>query len=124
MAKQQLPESFYDQIKQTVDENKGNVEGWRRWIGPAVLTIAGGVVIARSLFQSGVLQAMGSSGSTATVDSDEYMVRCRSCGDLVDEDGAEDGLCEDCLDSDGTTYCCGMMYTDGEQFCRSCGDPL
>lgn len=123
MAKQKPAESFYDQIKQIVDEHQGNVDGWRRWIGPAVLTIAGAAMITRSLIQSGVLQAMG-GGSTAADGADEYTVRCRSCGDHVDEDSSEDGLCEDCLDSDETTYCCGVMYTDGEQFCRSCGDPL
>lgn len=25
---------------------------------------------------------------------------------------------------DGTNYCCGMMYEDGELACNSCGEPL
>lgn len=26
--------------------------------------------------------------------------------------------------SGGSSYCCGIMYDDGEDTCRSCGDPL
>lgn len=26
--------------------------------------------------------------------------------------------------SGGPTYCCGMMYENGEAVCRSCGEPL
>jgi len=26
--------------------------------------------------------------------------------------------------SGGTSYCCGMMYEDGEDTCASCGEPL
>lgn len=68
---------------------------------------------------------------------------CEVCGaggdrsDLYDIDGFQiDGcpdpvnvICYDCyvehgLDSGYPSYCCGMMYEDGEEYCASCGDPL
>ncbi|WP_284900319.1 hypothetical protein [Corynebacterium accolens] len=38
-------------------------------------------------------------------------------------------ICENCyeeLDAEGDypTYCCGMMYDEGEEVCASCGEPL
>lgn len=89
-----------------------------------VLAVTGVVVVARALAGSGLLQATSGGGSSDTDGSDEYQVRCRSCGELVDEDDVEDGVCEDCFDSDEPNCCCGIMYTDGESFCGSCGDPL
>ncbi|MDK7134354.1 hypothetical protein [Corynebacterium sp. UMB4614] len=68
---------------------------------------------------------------------------CGVCGavgdrsDLYDIDGFQiDGrpdpvnvVCHDCyvendLDSGYPSYCCGMIYEDGEEYCASCGDPL
>ena len=58
-------------------------------------------------------------------------------GDLYDIDGFQtDGrpdpvtvVCHNCyvendLDSGYPSYCCGMIYEDGEDYCASCGDPL
>lgn len=52
---------------------------------------------------------------------------CPGCGEAV-----ADGLDfngqrwhEECFGlSDCPTYCCGMIYEDGEDTCRSCGEPL
>lgn len=55
---------------------------------------------------------------------------CDNCGvdfgyaqglDVHQELGCEWG---DDYDGASTNYCCGIMYEDGEAFCRSCGDPL
>ena len=70
------------------------------------------------------------SGSTASNDGDSSgaatMLTCDSCGCDVDENDMEEGQCEECYNSDysGDKYCCGAIYDDGEDTCRSCGEPL
>ncbi len=53
---------------------------------------------------------------------------CTSCGEAVEDEADwddESGMCMACFEgSDGPTYCCGMIYEDGETVCRSCGEPL
>jgi len=54
---------------------------------------------------------------------------CTSCDEEVAEDDwhEEDQLCTACFEvsGDGTaTYCCGVIYEDGEDTCMSCGEPL
>lgn len=53
-------------------------------------------------------------------------LRCDSCGNGVDDNEMESGMCKECYDSDytGPTYCCGFIYEDGEDTCRSCGESL
>ena len=51
---------------------------------------------------------------------------CAGCGESFDAaDLDQEGLCEPCFEvSGGPSYCCGMMYEDGESTCVSCGEPL
>lgn len=50
---------------------------------------------------------------------------CESCDEKVDEGDMEDGMCPACFEvSGGAKYCCGAIYEDGEDTCRSCGEPL
>lgn len=50
---------------------------------------------------------------------------CQSCGEEVDPEELDDGMCEDCLESSAwSSYCCGQIYENGETTCMSCGDPL
>lgn len=53
---------------------------------------------------------------------------CTSCGEEVEDQAdwdEESQTCNACREvSGGPVYCCGMIYEDGEDTCRSCGDPL
>ena len=53
---------------------------------------------------------------------------CTSCGDDVEDKGhwdEESQMCLACFEvSSGPTYCCGVMYEEGEDTCWSCGEPL
>jgi len=53
---------------------------------------------------------------------------CTSCDDEIAEESHwyEDvEMCVACVEnSNAPMYCCGVMYSDGESACRSCGDPL
>jgi hypothetical protein len=44
----------------------------------------------------------------------------------ADENDMENGQCEECYNSEysGPKYCCGAIYEEGEDTCRSCGEPL
>lgn len=55
----------------------------------------------------------------------ETTLTCDCCGCAVDESEMEEGQCEECYsDYSGSKYCCGAIYEDGEDTCRSCGEPL
>lgn len=70
------------------------------------------------------------SGSAVSDDEDTSdaatTLTCDSCGCEVDENDMEEGQCEECYNSEysGAKYCCGAIYEDGEETCRSCGEPL
>ena len=54
---------------------------------------------------------------------------CTSCDEEVDEVDwhDEDQLCTACFEVSGDfadKYCCGNIYEEGEDTCRSCGEPL
>jgi hypothetical protein len=54
---------------------------------------------------------------------------CTSCEEEVDEVDwhEEDQLCTACFEVSGdgaAKYCCGAIYEEGEDTCRSCGEPL
>ena len=53
---------------------------------------------------------------------------CTSCNEEVEDEAywdEESQMCNVCFEvSDGPTYCCGIMYDNGEHACRSCGEPL
>jgi len=53
---------------------------------------------------------------------------CTSCDEVVEDEAdwdEESQLCNACFEvSGGPSYCCGMIYEDGEDTCRSCGEPL
>jgi len=52
---------------------------------------------------------------------------CPGCGEPVTEDFEFNGQQwhESCFEVSGSaTYCCGVMYEDGEATCLSCGEPL
>ena len=54
-------------------------------------------------------------------------LKCDCCGREVDANEIEGGECEECWnaeDRSGPMYCCGVIYEDGEDTCRSCGEPL
>ncbi len=37
----------------------------------------------------------------------------------------QEGMCEKCFsDWSPASYCCGMIYEDGEDTCASCGESL
>lgn len=74
-------------------------------------------------------------GSSANVDADtdyttdtddEEMVTCSFCEEEVpaSEVNGDDGICDGCLEVGSTRYCCGVMYTDHEPNCMSCGEPF
>lgn len=55
---------------------------------------------------------------------------CKGCHEPIEDDrnhtesNGEDWH-NDCFEvSGGSSYCCGMMYEDGEGTCVSCGEPL
>ena len=54
------------------------------------------------------------------------LVECDTCLNMVSVDSLENGECEECanLEYSGPKYCCGAIYEDGEDTCRSCGEPL
>ena len=75
--------------------------------------------IFSSLFGGSKASDEDSSSSVATT------LTCDSCGDDVDDEDMQEGQCEDCYsDYSGPTYCCGMIYEEGEDSCVSCGEPL
>jgi hypothetical protein len=54
---------------------------------------------------------------------------CTSCDEEVDELNwhDEDELCTPCFEVSGDStakYCCGSIYEEGEDTCKSCGEPL
>lgn len=54
---------------------------------------------------------------------------CVGCDEPIEDDGHidpdGDNWHEACYEvSGGPSYCCGMMYEDGEANCWSCGEPL
>ena len=67
-----------------------------------------------------------SGGSGEDAGGAANTLTCDSCGAEVDEDEIEGGECEDCYNSDysGSSYCCGVIYEEGEDTCMSCGEPL
>ena len=66
------------------------------------------------------------SGGGDSGDADTFI--CDSCGDEVESATVDNiwDLCNDCYENgdSATTYCCGMIYEEGETICMSCGDPL
>lgn len=69
----------------------------------------------------------GSSVSGAEpVDGASTVMVCAFCDRDLGENEVEDGYCEECSSSEysGTKYCCGGIYEEGEDTCRSCGEPL
>lgn len=87
----------------------------------------------------------GGSGNDGSGDHgsvyDDEIVECQLCGeegsysrDMINVDiefpqGHVSMVCEDCFDREDmgsgmTSYCCGMIYEEGELACASCGDPL
>lgn len=65
------------------------------------------------------------SGSGAYTDSAEETDSCQECGEEYPVSELDDNdICEGCANDDGTRYCCGLMYTDGESECFSCGEWL
>lgn len=69
------------------------------------------------------------SGSAASDDEGaagaETTLTCDSCGCEVDEEDMENGQCEECYSNySGPKYCCGAIYEEGEDTCRSCGEAL
>lgn len=54
------------------------------------------------------------------------LLACDTCMNEVPEEELEFGQCNDCASADysGPKYCCGAIYEDGEDTCRSCGEPL
>ena len=57
---------------------------------------------------------------------DETPLTCDSCGCEVDDSDMEEGMCPECYDSwnPGVKYCCGMIYEEDEDTCKSCGEYL
>lgn len=51
---------------------------------------------------------------------------CDACGcEIADENDMQEGMCEKCFsDWSPASYCCGMIYEDGEDTCASCGESL
>lgn len=55
---------------------------------------------------------------------------CEGCEEPIETDDSHidfngEDWHEACFEvSGGATYCCGMMYDDGEATCHSCGEPL
>jgi len=55
---------------------------------------------------------------------------CEGCKEPIEDDGSHtESNGEDwhvaCFEvSGGSSYCCGMIYEDGEDTCGSCGEPL
>lgn len=56
----------------------------------------------------------------------EATLTCVCCGcEIEDEEAMREGMCEECCDTaEWTKYCCGAIYEDGEDTCRSCGEPI
>lgn len=61
---------------------------------------------------------------------DMTTLTCEGCGEPIEDVGnytdfnGEDWH-EACFEvSGGASYCCGMMYEDGEDTCMSCGEPV
>ena len=70
------------------------------------------------LFSGSASDDDGASGAVATL-------TCESCGCDVDEEDMQEGQCDECYSEyTGAKYCCGAIYEDGEDTCRSCGEPL
>jgi hypothetical protein len=53
---------------------------------------------------------------------------CTACDDEVEDEDywdEESKMCLGCFEVSGSpTYCCGIMYDEGEDTCKSCGEPL
>lgn len=55
---------------------------------------------------------------------------CTLCEEAVENEAdwdEESEICMACFEvggGSGPRYCCGSIYEDGEDTCRSCGDPL
>lgn len=53
---------------------------------------------------------------------------CTSCEEEIEDEADwddESQMCNACFEvSGGPTYCCGIMYDNGEDTCMSCGEPL
>lgn len=55
---------------------------------------------------------------------------CEGCDEPIEDDGSHidfngEDWHEACFEvSGGPTYCCGIMYENGEDTCMSCGEPL
>lgn len=66
-----------------------------------------------------------SSGQADDDTNEDTMVACEECGEEVPTSEVDEyGICDGCQNDDGTHYCCGVMYTDGEAECMSCGEWL
>ncbi|HTW16168.1 MAG TPA: LIM domain-containing protein [Nocardioides sp.] len=58
------------------------------------------------------------------------MLTCEGCGEPIQGDDSHldfngEDWHEGCFEvSGGPTYCCGMIYENGEDTCFSCGEPL
>lgn len=67
----------------------------------------------------------GSPVSDAETAGGAATLTCDSCGCEVDESDMEEGQCEECYsDYSGPKFCCGAIYEDDEDTCRSCGELL
>jgi hypothetical protein len=53
---------------------------------------------------------------------------CPLCDEVVEDEADwvdSDDMCNTCFEvSGGPKYSCGVMYDDGEDTCRSCGESL
>lgn len=54
------------------------------------------------------------------------LIACDTCMNEFSEKDLEFGQCIDCASDEysGPKYCCGAIYEDGEDTCRSCGESL
>lgn len=62
-----------------------------------------------------------------TDEVDMATLACTACDDVVDETFWDEELqmCEECAgNSGGAKYHCGMIHDDGEDTCKSCGEPI
>lgn len=75
-------------------------------------------------FLARLFSGSGASGDDA--DGATTTLTCDSCGCELDEEDMEEGQCPECYNSEysGPKYCCGAIYEEGEDDCRSCGEPL
>lgn len=72
-----------------------------------------------------IIAGLAGASTGTTSGADQQTLTCDCCGGPVRVEDMEEGQCEECRYSDsGSSYCCGMIYEEGEFVCASCGDPL